>query len=101
MAWSWAYLPTFMSRIDIATTGHYVEGMAALDPAALRQIMDTNGFSSSDLARHLDVTEDYVRRLRAGSRRLKRHPVMRRRLADALGVPVRWIETADDQDAVA
>ena len=86
----------FVSRIDFTTTGQYVEGMAALDPAALRQIMDANGFSSSDLARECDITEDYVRRLRAGSRRLKRNPVMRRRIADACGVPVHWIETRDE-----
>lgn len=54
--------------------------------------MEVAGINPAELARRVDVTTDYISHLLAGRRRLKRNPVLRRRIADALGVPVDWIE---------
>lgn len=53
------------------------------------------GFTPRQLAEQVGISPDYVVNIRNGHRRLKRNPALRRRLADALGVPVRWIEGQD------
>jgi transcriptional regulator with XRE-family HTH domain len=66
--------------------------MAGIDSKALAKAMDLAGITSAQLARELGVSTSYVARIAAGSRRLKRNPVLRRRIADAIGVPARLIE---------
>lgn len=68
--------------------------MSGLDPSKLRRAMDTAEVTPVELARSVDVSVQYVTDMRAGRRRLKRSPALRRRIADALGVPRRSIETA-------
>lgn len=70
--------------------------MAAIDPPSLRRAMDKSGVSPTMLAEQLDLSLSYVCRIRAGRQRLKRNPVLRRRIADALDVPVHWIESRED-----
>jgi len=63
-----------------------------IDPNGLKRAMEMVGITPRQLATALDVSLDYVRCIRAGSRRLKRNPVMRHRIADVCGVPIHWIE---------
>jgi transcriptional regulator with XRE-family HTH domain len=46
----------------------------------------------TQLANEVGVTVSYIGRILAGSRKLKRNPVLRRSIAKALDVPVHWIE---------
>lgn len=69
--------------------------MTAIDPKAFSKAMDLAGFSPRQLAVRVGISSDYVQNVRNGHRRLKRNPVLRRRLADELGVPVRWIESEE------
>lgn len=66
--------------------------MPVLDPERLRTAMTAVGITPAELARRVDVSGDYISHLLAGRRRLKRNPVLRRKIADALNVPVDWIE---------
>lgn len=69
--------------------------MTAIDPEAFSKAMDLTGYTPRLLANEVGISPDYVVNIRNGHRRLKRNPVLRRRLADALGVPVRWIEAKE------
>ena len=46
----------------------------------------------TQLAEQLGISRSYLVRITNGSGRLKRNPVLRRQIADALDVPVHWIE---------
>jgi transcriptional regulator with XRE-family HTH domain len=69
--------------------------MAAIDPRALRKAMDLAGMTPRQLAETLQLSHDYVLNIRNGHRRLKQNPAMRRRIADALNVPIHWIESKE------
>jgi transcriptional regulator with XRE-family HTH domain len=69
--------------------------VTAIDPKAFGKAMDLAGFSAQQLASRVGMSPDYILNIRNGHRRLKRNPVLRRRLADELGVPVRWIESEE------
>lgn len=66
--------------------------MPSIDPQRLTTAMEIAGVNPTELARRVGVTKDYISHLTAGRRRLKRNPILRRKIADALGVPVDWIE---------
>lgn len=70
--------------------------MSSIDPKALARAMEMAGITPSQLAERLGISHDYVLNIRAGHRRLKTNPVLRRRIADELGIPVRWIEHQED-----
>jgi transcriptional regulator with XRE-family HTH domain len=69
--------------------------VTAIDPKAFAKAMDMAGISPRQLADRAEISADYVLNIRNGHRRLKRNPVLRRRLAEELGVPPRWIETEE------
>lgn len=69
-----------------------VSDMASIDPTRLRQAMTLAGIGPAELARRVHCSTDYISHIAAGRRRLKRNPALRRRIADALDVPVDWIE---------
>lgn len=73
-----------------------VVDVAGLDPKALRKVMDMRGMTATQLAQACELNLSYVARMTQGRRLLKRNPALRRRLADALQVPVHWIEHQDD-----
>lgn len=58
--------------------------------------MDMRGMTATQLAEALDENLSYVARWTQGRRLLKRNPAMRKRIAEALDVPVHWIEHKDD-----
>jgi transcriptional regulator with XRE-family HTH domain len=66
--------------------------VAAIDPNGLTKAMARANMTPSRLAKELDVSLSYVVRILSGTRRLKRNPILRRRIAEALDVPVHWIE---------
>lgn len=73
-----------------------VSDVTAIDPKAFAKAMDMAGFTPTMLAESVEKSPDYITNIRNGHRRLKRNPVLRRQLADALGVPQRWIESVED-----
>lgn len=71
--------------------------MAAINPSALQRALDMAGMTQTQLVEELGrrgvpITLSYLGRILAGSRRLKRNPVLRTELARALNVPIHWIE---------
>lgn len=66
--------------------------MPAIDHTALKTAMDKAGVTPKQLSVATKLSLGYVCDIRSGRRRLKREPVVRRQIADALGVPVHWIE---------
>lgn len=56
--------------------------------------MDMRGVSAAELARsvHPPISEAYISMLLSGKRRVPRDLITRRRIAEALDVPVDWIE---------
>lgn len=78
--------------------------MSAIDSKRLTDAMDLAGITPAELTRRLaesgvPVTLSYVSRICKGERRLKRNPVMIRRIADAIGVRRDWIETERPREA--
>jgi transcriptional regulator with XRE-family HTH domain len=69
--------------------------MPAIDPKSLQQAMDKSGVTPTQLAQATGLSLSYVVRIQRGHRRLKRNPVMRRRIAEALDVPIHWIESKE------
>ena len=61
--------------------------------------MSKSGVTVTQLADELGVSVSYVTQMVRGTRRLKRNPVLRRRIADALDVPQHWIEHREDEAA--
>lgn len=68
----------------------------AIDPKALETAMNVAGASPVKLAEKVGISDDYMRNIRSGYRTLKRNPELRKAIADALGIPVRWIEHHDE-----
>lgn len=66
--------------------------MAAIDPKALENAMNLAGVSPVNLAKRVGISDDYMRNIRSGYRTLKRNPELRKAIAQALDVPIRWIE---------
>jgi hypothetical protein len=73
--------------------------MSAIDPKRLTQAMELAQVTTTELTDRLNddgssatVTLSYVARICKGDRRLKRNPVLRARIARALGVRRDWIE---------
>ena len=54
--------------------------------------MSHSGVTTVALADRLDISVQYASQLVNGQRRAKRNPILRRRIADVLGVPRRAIE---------
>lgn len=54
--------------------------------------MDKSGVTTKQLADQVGVSLSYMARIVNGHRRLKREPARRRDIAQALNVPVHWIE---------
>lgn len=69
--------------------------MPGLDPKLLRKAMDMRGMNATQLAQACDLNLSYVARMTQGRRLLKRNPALRKRIAEALDVPVHWIEHKD------
>jgi transcriptional regulator with XRE-family HTH domain len=78
-----------------------------LDAHGLATAFELSGLTVGELTRRLNdgphskVSESYVRAILRGDRRLKRNPVLRRRIADALGVPLYWIEVPPAGSAIS
>ena len=70
--------------------------MAAIDPRALRREMDKEQVTAKALADELDLSLSYVCDILAGRRRLKRNPVLRARIANALNCRVSSILVEED-----
>jgi transcriptional regulator with XRE-family HTH domain len=66
--------------------------VTAIDHKALRAEMDRSGVTVAELARAVDISLPYASNLVAGRKKAKRQPVLRRRIADTLGVRPRSIE---------
>lgn len=69
--------------------------MTAIDPNALRREMDKEGVTPTALANEIGVSLSYVCDITAGRRRLKRNPVLIRRIATALNCRVSTIQAED------
>lgn len=69
--------------------------MTAIDPKALRKEMDRAGVRPKDLAADLGISLSYLCDIQAGRRRLKRNPVLIRRIADSLDCRVSSILQED------
>jgi hypothetical protein len=69
--------------------------MPAIDKTGLTKAMDKSGVTKKQLADTLDLSLQYVCDITVGRRTLKRNPELRRRIADALDVPVHWIEAQE------
>jgi len=67
--------------------------MPEIDHEALAAWMDTRGVTPTELAQAVDVSLSYICDIRAGRSTLVRNVILRRRIAEHLGVPVRLIET--------
>lgn len=52
----------------------------------------------NQLADGVGISPQYLTDIVKGRRTLKRNPVLRQKLADALDVPRRWIERADPSE---
>ena len=66
--------------------------------------MELAGITTAELTRRLaesgpPVTISYVARICKGERKLKRNPVMIRRIAEAIGVRRDWIEVERPREA--
>lgn len=72
-----------------------VIGVPAIDHRSLREAMDAKGVTPVQLATMTGLSLGYVCDLRSGRRKLKRNPAQRRRIAEALGVPMHWIESSE------
>lgn len=67
--------------------------MAAIDSEQLRRALEMRSMTPTQLADRVGITLSYAARILNGHRKLKRNPVLRRSIAEAIGVPVHWIET--------
>jgi transcriptional regulator with XRE-family HTH domain len=66
--------------------------MTVINSLDLTRAMDRAPMTASQLAREVGVSLTYICDIRAGRRKLSRNPALRRRIAEALGVPQHWIE---------
>jgi transcriptional regulator with XRE-family HTH domain len=69
--------------------------MPPLDPERLNAAMRLAGMAARRLAEEIGVSEAYISQLRNGHRSASRDAAGRQKIADALGVPVDWIEAKD------
>lgn len=74
-----------------------VSGMTSISAERLRLAMRNADIGPAELARRIrlaggDITPEYITHITAGRRKLKRSPATRQNIANALGVPVDWIE---------
>ena len=76
-----------------------MSGMAAIDPHSLAKALDRSGMTQKQLADELGISLSYLSRILAGTRRLKRNPILRLRIAEALDVPIHWIEARSNNEA--
>lgn len=61
--------------------------------------MSNAGVAVVDLAARCDISVSYMSRIHRGESRLKRNPALRRRIANALNVPIDWIEARETASA--
>jgi transcriptional regulator with XRE-family HTH domain len=73
--------------------------VTAIDPREVRRALSNSGKTPTQVANELGISLSYFVRITRGHRRLKRNPVLRRRIADALNTPVRAIEVPQDEAA--
>lgn len=66
--------------------------MAAIDDEALRDWIDAKGWTIKGLADEVGISLTYMADIARGVRTLKRNPVLRKKIADTLQVPVTRIE---------
>lgn len=71
--------------------------MPAIDAESLRKALDRAPMTAKQLTERLQaagypISHDYVVNIIHGHRKLKRNAVLRRLIAEALDVPVHWIE---------
>ncbi|MGD9995654.1 MAG: helix-turn-helix domain-containing protein [Ilumatobacteraceae bacterium] len=59
--------------------------------------IDTGRLRSAELARRAGVSEAYISQLRSGTKRAKRWTIWKARIAEALDVPLDWIEVKEKQ----
>lgn len=65
-----------------------------LNPAAFRTIRELAGFSQAELSRRAGISQGHISQIEAGHKQPRPRTV--RRLADALGVPLGSLLSADD-----
>jgi transcriptional regulator with XRE-family HTH domain len=80
--------------------------MTSISAERLRLAMRNAEVGPAELARRVrsaggDITPEYITHITAGRRKLKRSPATRQSLANALGVPVDWIEERRSDERVA
>lgn len=75
--------------------------MAAIDHKGLAKAIEKCGYEGRQvqLAAEVGISPQYLSDILGGRRKLKRNPELRKKLADALDVPRRWIETSDPSEA--
>lgn len=66
--------------------------MTSIDHKNLVKAMDRSQVTQKRLAEELGLSLQYVCDITAGRRNLKRNPALRARIAQALDVPIHWIE---------
>jgi transcriptional regulator with XRE-family HTH domain len=66
--------------------------VAAIDNEALKDWLDAKGWTLKDFAAEVGISLQYLCDIVGGSRTLKRNPGLRKRMAEALGIPVTRIE---------
>lgn len=85
--------------MTVRTSTHIIADVTAIDPKALRREMDKEGVTPKALASEVGVSLSYMCDITAGRRRLKRNPVLVRRIADALNCRVASILTTEERAA--
>lgn len=73
--------------------------MAQIDNVGLARAMDMAPITTKVLAERVGVSLTYMCDITGGRRTLKRNPELRKKIAEALGVPTFWIEHHENDDA--
>jgi transcriptional regulator with XRE-family HTH domain len=73
--------------------------VTAIDSREVRRALSNSGKTPTQVASEVGISLSYFVRITNGHRKLKRNPVLRRRIADALNTPVRAIEMVEEQAA--
>ena len=75
--------------------------MPAIDHTNLVKAMERSGVGAKRLAGEIGKSLTYVCDITAGRRTLKRNPELRKKIAQALDVPLHWIEHHAPTDEAA
>lgn len=69
--------------------------VTAIDKDLLKKAMDLAGVTPKHLSEECAISLQYTCDILSGYRTLKRSPGLRKRIANALNVPVHWIENKE------